>query len=490
MKLTDVKIVCLEEILEFLDIKDLLNAADANKRLRRAATSVFEREYGKMPWIMEQLPKHPDPLREISLSWDYRDLFYIDESTDTYFIEKRKLAFQLVRCFGSLLPSINCFYQYPGVDRDEGISDVEYQFINYIYEFCSETIETLKLDIGDWNRTLMNFTTPFKQVKQLCITNLKRERCPNTDPTEINCLNRLFPQMRSLLIAFDCSPFIHAGCIAQYFPNIEELSIYVHVPFPVKRCDECLENYREVVRLNPQLKRFEFTTLTAFTELIVHCAEHLQNIERLDLNFSTGYDPNFTIDAILHFKNVKHLKAKTRSRGFHWNYMDVVDKLTFDHLETFTLQVCRDEFSPVVPHYENQLKNFCERNQSIKQLTLIILPYAVEFVLQFKSWLHQTLPLLEELEFHLYNFGINTGHGINTAKLVHKTITNILRDFDTVPSISINLACPLHIYQKKNRFCYCDVNDNFLNGFRDFWSVSWSDPKHYRLIFKRRIDAD
>lgn len=493
MKLTDLEINCLEAILKFLDIENLLNAADANTRLRRAATLVFAREYDNIRWVIDELPRHPDPLEYCQFRWHYDDPFHPAETIDSYGITKRKIAFQLVRCFGSLLRSISCFCTYPFLFNTD-LPDVECHFFNYVNEFCSETIGMLKLNVSNWDRTFLNFDKPFKQVELLCITNLTGSRS-NTDPVELNCLNRLFPQMRSLVIGLRCSQFIHAGCVTEHFPNLEELSVHVDdCTGPIhESCDRCIESYRDTVRLNPQLKKIEFLSFDAAKSLIVYCAEHLQNIEHLDLNFCggvRGFDRNSTIDA-LHFKNVKHLKARNvcGEWGFIRNYMDIVENLAFDHLETFALQVCHYE-DAAPPPYDIQLKAFCERNQSLKRLTLTFLPDALETVLQFNSWLFATLPLLEELEFHLYNFNLNRRRGNATAIFVRKTITKILSRFDAAPIISINLACPLKIYCKENRYHYCDIHERFLNGFRDVWSVSWSDPKRSRLTFARRIDAD
>lgn len=259
MKLTDLSIICLEEVLEFLGIVDLLNAADTHTRLRGAAKCVFMRKYGEMPLIIEQLPKQPDP----SMYWQkmlrIEDDFHSDMTTHCYEIQRPKTAYQLLRCFGNLLPSINCFYGSAfGIDED--LSELEYRFIHYVNEFCSETIGTLKFNFSNWNRSLENFKKPFKQVERLCITNKTRTFQSNTNPDK-NCLVRLFPRMRSLLVAFHCSHFIHAGCIANHFPNLEELSVFV-----IDRCDTCKENYRDIIRLNPQLKKCEFVTFNAATK--------------------------------------------------------------------------------------------------------------------------------------------------------------------------------------------------------------------------------
>lgn len=48
MKITDLNIICLEDIFEYLDVLNLLNVADSNKRLNFAARFVFRRKHGKM----------------------------------------------------------------------------------------------------------------------------------------------------------------------------------------------------------------------------------------------------------------------------------------------------------------------------------------------------------------------------------------------------------------------------------------------------------
>lgn len=103
----------------------------------------------------------------------------------------------------------------------------------------------------------------------------------------------------------------------------------------------------DIIRLNPQLKKCEFVTFNAaIKDMMIEFAEHLQNIEHLDLNYTDAdqLNQNFTFDTI-HFKNVKHLTARSVMDcwGIFNNYMKIVDKLTFDHLESFTLQVPKDD---------------------------------------------------------------------------------------------------------------------------------------------------
>lgn len=69
---------------------------------------------------------------------------------------------------------------------------------------------------------------PFEQIEQLGINNNMEPGISYAAPTKDT---RLFPRMRSLVIGIQCSPFMHDGYITQYFPNLQELSVFIN-----KRC--------------------------------------------------------------------------------------------------------------------------------------------------------------------------------------------------------------------------------------------------------------
>ena len=64
MKLTGLNIDCLENILEYLELGDLLNAATSNKRLNQAANFIFDREHSKKMFRFESIR-----LLLVCLSW-------------------------------------------------------------------------------------------------------------------------------------------------------------------------------------------------------------------------------------------------------------------------------------------------------------------------------------------------------------------------------------------------------------------------------------
>lgn len=290
-----------------------------------------------------------------------------------------KIAVQLLRCFGHLIPYLNCFHHE--LNPRAEITELEYHCIDYINEFCSETLGTLKLNFGNWNRALDQFSKPFKQVERLGVSNLTRGPMLNTVPKK-NCLPHLFPRMQSLVLVTACSPFLHNGGTAHHFSNLQELSVEIITNINssceyAKLCSTCKETYRSIFRLNPQLIKIEILSVRrAIVDMLIECIEHLQNLQCFVINACPEQVTNFNFDAI-HLKSVRHLKAlsETSMSVFFKDLMLFVRKFTFDRLESFTLQLAN------ISSAEQELEDFCRKNQSIQKLGLIIEPNTVEHAL-------------------------------------------------------------------------------------------------------------
>lgn len=457
MNLNDLNIICLETVLEYLEIKDLLNAADSNKRLRHAASMVYERKYGEMELHIEHLGHK---------CWDRNDQIKINTFLISNFIQIQhpKCAFQLLRCFGHVVTSIFGldYFTWPtgAWERD---------FLDYINKFCSETLGTLNLCCTDWKTTLDGFRKPFKQVEQLGLKHLNKYQF-STSPAN-NFFIRIFPKMRSLELLLECSSLMHDGCIVHHIPNLDDLNLCIK-----QNCHKCDEVYKSIIRLNPQLKKIRFSNLNSLVaDKIVDWSEYLQNVEYFGIELNIESDERFSHFNFetLHLKRVKHLTAWSPlfSMEFDCNFMSFIKKLSFDRLESFTLQMCTE------PLAEQELEDFCKKNQSIEKLILIICPDTVESVLRINLWLSQTLPLLNELEFTLCDF-------YPSLKINQKTVTNILSSFKAIPTISISIDHPCEEYFKIEK--NAQIGGNFLNNFHNVWSTSWTDYKRKRrLTFKR-----
>lgn len=95
MKLTELNIDCLENVLAYLELRDLLSAASSSKQLNQAANFVFIRKYSKKEMNFENIHlKHYAPYKFEQYSIVFSDF---------------KASLQLLRCFGHLVENIVFF---------------------------------------------------------------------------------------------------------------------------------------------------------------------------------------------------------------------------------------------------------------------------------------------------------------------------------------------------------------------------------------------
>ena len=231
MRLTDLDIDCIEEILEYLEFKDILSAADSNNRLRHASKFLFIR-------------KHSNRIFRLYSRHACIDLVKIGVY-GAMMVKNPKYIFQTLRIFGHLISSLDLFLECRALLPD-------YVNINrYINEFCTETLEYFKINIWavDLEDALDCLESPFTRVKTVHIdVNLGGS-------AQKNFLVRIFPKMEQLSLRTSCSKFIHNECIANHFPHLKIFKIMSR--YPHKEDYECSEVYRKFIRLNPQLQHLK-----------------------------------------------------------------------------------------------------------------------------------------------------------------------------------------------------------------------------------------
>lgn len=131
-KITDIDFVCLEFILENLNIGDLLHVADSNKQLQFAAASVFSRKFGQQKILLTDIyPK-------------YHTLFERDGSI---VVGGLKTCLQFLRCFGVSIKKLDISF----VD-----SSKNHHFLmdEYINQFCADSL--IELSVYGRLTSLMN----------------------------------------------------------------------------------------------------------------------------------------------------------------------------------------------------------------------------------------------------------------------------------------------------------------------------------------------
>lgn len=357
MLLEDLNIDCLEAILEYLKLEDLLNVSDTSKRLNHASKFVFVQKYGYGMLVINDQIRFSEQTIYISVSHT--------DKTKVIRPSRPKSILQILRCFGTFLNridirSIRCY-----------LTDI---YIEYIDEFCSKSLSHLSLWIE--NRDLLNlFKNQFPKVKVVYLFTISL--------TQKNVLVCLFPKMQKLTLRTQCSEFIHSRCIANYFPCLEYFKMKEIEMFYHRKDYECAEVIKEFLKLNPQLKYFSLLCRDqSDINICQSFKEYGQNLERLRLIDIATFLHYFNGENI-HLRNLKHLSIESEFKGPFINGIPFL----CDHLETFEIVVD-------VSFYEHVL-HFCQNNSSIRKLDICFLNS--NSLLDFSS-LVQSLPLLEELK--------------------------------------------------------------------------------------------
>lgn len=129
MKLTDLIIVSLENVLEYLALGHLLNAASSNKRLNQAANFVFVHRYHinkrRVRFQEFQVSRHRQ------FKCDYCDSYCI-------WICDLKTSLQILGCFGQLIPTIRIYFS----NQEEPTQN---HIIDYMNKYCSDPLITITI---------------------------------------------------------------------------------------------------------------------------------------------------------------------------------------------------------------------------------------------------------------------------------------------------------------------------------------------------------
>lgn len=152
MKITDLNIDFLEKIFKHLNLGDLLNVADSNKQLKKAADGVFSSKYGSRKVTI--LPHKNGGIY---------DRTYI-------YLYTWKGSYQLLRCFGNLISHLhielptNLCMQFTKYSHETFAKNFKHLFA-YVTEYCDAYIQHLSIE--DNSVQLCDFISAvhFKHVK-------------------------------------------------------------------------------------------------------------------------------------------------------------------------------------------------------------------------------------------------------------------------------------------------------------------------------------
>lgn len=375
MKFTDLNFDCLETVLEYLKLVDLLNMADSTRRLKKAAELVYARKYGDWPVIFGAMEKSP-----------VQSFRFTNQGIES---KGLKASLQLLRCVGS---AISVIALDPVAIQEPNPSQMDRRLFNYINNYCAEHLEEITLQQNEdssryYRRPILDyFKKPF--------TSLVRLYHIDYNFTAKICLKTLFPNLKEL----KSGHMINASFYkfnTKHFPNLDTLGIQESA----KRNLSCLRNDMVLafLKLNAQLKdlRIVSTHLRSSnlnTNLIWSAVDSLPNLE--DVNLSIKPVPSTKINA-KHMRNVKIFRI-----GFKKLKEMPVNVLpfTFDQLEQFDISFPKVKF---YSSFVEQFLNFIEKHPTIKDLAMWKL---TNFELVNWSKLAQSLPFLVRISIFDHRF--------------------------------------------------------------------------------------
>lgn len=228
-KLTSLDNDCLEKIFKYLTLKDLLNVADSNKRLKQVADTVFTLNHGK---------------KQLNLI-DFNSILgsnLIISSAEIY-VGDLKTSLQMLRCFGHSISRVLINRNGNTNDSNARYSTIRETLLIYVNVFCTKSLTDIEI-IGDDKLRINQLENSF--------TNIERVQIWNCELTKETQLNHLFPNVRCMyLYGIRITDWNSIEC---HFPVLDDLKVYGiwmnGIEYDIFNSKYCAT----ILKLNPQLK--------------------------------------------------------------------------------------------------------------------------------------------------------------------------------------------------------------------------------------------
>lgn len=356
---TDIDDLCLEKVLKYLKLIDLLNIADTNKRLKGVAELVFLHEHCKKMIDLDISTF----LHTLGL---YQCEFWY-ESQDNVCVLKATLQF--LRCFGHLLTKFEIRH-INNCSKSGLIS-------RYVYKCCSESLVKIKFDELE-ESDFDDIDRSFSRVEDVEFSHCYIGK-------NLSQLHRWFPKMRRLNLI--CSEWAEPIYIVTHFPYLENLILSGYLEAKNVR------NIAAALRLNPQLKRLELGPFFEDANFFQYIGMHLQNLESIKISWN--------LDSIYNLKNteISFKNVKEFTLCLYGNSPLPTLPFSFEQLEGFTLKSgCK---------LNGHFIDFISKHPTIKLLSLNGFGELQAISNDIRIRIAETLPWLEKIYLNNYKMSVH-----------------------------------------------------------------------------------
>lgn len=233
---------------------------------------------------------------------------------NSYITRDSSQTVDALQLFGSKIENFR--YEMP-YGADQGWAEKILPFEKF-YPQATKTIDIIFFDPLNLNCTFGNKTT------KVALHAYEYQPIP---------LNKFFPFMQELSVLSVRKSLI------QHYPRLEKL-IVKHPPVGERN-----STLLEFFGLNPQLRHFDGAMRVRIVPYLKDMSELLPNLEVLSLNLDF-----FAINKIpenVHFKNVKEFSLSIISGGITDPLRFRIDNITFDQLETLTIETTQTDRAAV-----------------------------------------------------------------------------------------------------------------------------------------------
>lgn len=323
-QITDVNNDCLEHLLKYLSLADLLNVADTSKHLVDAAKLAFASKHGRKTIVLNSFP----------YSISQTIIIHSDEIWIFDFIT----CLRILRCFGSVIAKLHVYYNF---DDDLPRSKLD----RYIQEYCAAFLTEIQFHKAPANAMKHLRKLEFPKVETVGFNDISKKLAGNL----LN-VKKCFPNVRNLKL-IKCNAAL-SNCISTKFIKLEHLSIDFDHMTRLKYMANCLL----CLDLNPQLQSLHIAGDFDIDFLRSIGTHSTIQINCLSIKAHQRFFDRYDGDPVC-FKTVTKFRLQCDDSSCFPDRMPI----SFESLEEFTLDFIRLTI-------EQNFVDFISKQKSLSQL--------------------------------------------------------------------------------------------------------------------------